>query len=106
MTWSDETFRIFELDGTMTDGNLFCSGFIEHVALVRQTIEHALLNGKNFELEHRLLMPNGSVKHLHVCGKFVSSKDNGGVEFAGAVIDKPNIKRAEDERKNAGPFLT
>ena len=100
ITWSDETFRIFQLDGTMTPTVELILQRVhpEDVARVRQTIEHALLNGKNFELEHRLLMPNGSVKHLHVVANSFS-KDNGGVEFAGAVMDITERKRAEDERE-------
>ena len=100
ITWSDETFRIFQLDGTMTPTVELILQRVhpEDVALVRQTIEHALLNGKNFELEHRLLMPNGSVKHLHVVANSFGN-DNGGVEFAGAVMDITERKRAEDERE-------
>ncbi|HTT22122.1 MAG TPA: ATP-binding protein [Candidatus Sulfotelmatobacter sp.] len=100
ITWSDETFRIFQLDWTTTPTVELILQRVhpEDVARVRQTIEHALLNGKNFELEHRLLMPNGSVKHLHVVASSFSNH-NGGVEFAGAVMDITERKRAEDERE-------
>jgi C4-dicarboxylate-specific signal transduction histidine kinase len=100
ITWSDETFRIFQLDWTTTPTVELILQRVhpEDVALVRQTIEHALHDGKNFELEHRLLMPNGSVKHLHVVANSFSN-DNGGVEFAGAVMDITERKRAEDERE-------
>ena len=38
----------------------------EDVALVTQTIERASQDGKDFEHEFRLVMPDGAVKHVQV----------------------------------------
>src|SRR5439155_22156032 len=66
--WSGETFRIFQYDRTTipTVGLILQRVHPEDVALVKQTIERASQDGKNFEHEYRLLMPDGSVKRLHV----------------------------------------
>src|SRR6201997_4183177 len=65
--WSEETFRIFQYDRTTipTVEVILQRVHPEDVALVKLTIERASQDGKNFDFEHRLLMPDGSVKHLH-----------------------------------------
>ena len=50
---------------------------------------------RDFDYEHRLLMPNGSVKHLHVVARAVR-QEPGNVEFIGAVMDVTAQKRAEE----------
>jgi len=46
----------------------------EDVALVKDTIERAAQDGKNFEHEYRLLMPNGFIKHVHVVARGFSDE--------------------------------
>jgi signal transduction histidine kinase len=48
----------------------------------------------NLDFEHRLLMPDRSVKHLHVIAHPVPNK-SGQVEFVGAVMDVTERKRSE-----------
>src|SRR5207253_2652759 len=79
----------------------------EDAALVKQTIERASQDGKNFEHEYRLLMPDGSVKHVHVVAHALSD-ESGSVEFVGAVMDVTEAKEAEDRIRliiNAVPAL-
>src|SRR5271165_4442770 len=96
--WSQETFRIFEYDPP-TEPTLelvFHRIHPEDQARVRQTIDRVSHEGKDFDFEHRLLMPDGSVKYLRVVGR--PSKDgSGSFEFVGAVTDITERKRAEEE---------
>src|SRR5260370_29057911 len=64
--WSDETFRIFQYDRTTkpTVELVLQRVHPEDVALEQQTIERASQDGKYFDFEHRLLMPDGSVKYV------------------------------------------
>src|ERR1700736_558624 len=76
--WSQETFRIFEYDPP-TEPTLelvFHRTHPEDRALVRQVIDRVSRERKHFDFEHRLLMPNGSVKYLRVLGR--PSKDESG----------------------------
>src|SRR5690348_9628120 len=68
IVWSEETFRIFQYDRTTipTLELVLQRVHPEDVASVKQTIERASQEGKDFDFEHRLLMPDGSVEHLHV----------------------------------------
>src|SRR5208337_1265799 len=69
--WSEETFRIFEYDRTIkpTIDLVLQRIHAEDTALVKQTLERASQDGKDFDLEHRLLMPDGSIKYVHVVAR-------------------------------------
>jgi PAS domain S-box-containing protein len=96
ITWSDETFRIFQYDRTITPTVELVLQRVhpEDAALVKQTIEHASQDGKDFEHEYRLLMPDGAVKHVHVVAH-AERDESGEVEFVGAIMDTTESNRAE-----------
>jgi PAS domain S-box-containing protein len=96
IVWSEETYRIFALDRTTKPTVEFVLLRVhpEDVALVEQTIERASQDGKDFDFEHRLLMPDGSVKHVHVVSHAVRD-EAGNVELIGAVMDVTERRRAE-----------
>ena len=62
--WSDETFDIlgYKRTATPTLESVFEPVHPEDLALVRETLSRASQNGKGFDFEHRLLLPNGSIK--------------------------------------------
>jgi PAS domain S-box-containing protein len=97
LLWSEETFRIFQYDRTTkpTMELVLQRVHQEDAALVRQTIESASQDGKNFEHECRLVMPDSSVKHVHVVAH-VLGNERGSVEFVGAVKDVTAAKQAEE----------
>ena len=97
--WSQETFRIFEYHPPTapTLELVFHRTHPQDRALVRQTIDRVSQERKHFDFEHRLLMPNGSVKYLRVVGR-PSKDESGGFEFLGAVMDISDLKRAEEMR--------
>ena len=93
--WSEETFRIFECSRTTkpTVELILQRVHPEDAALVKQTIGRASQDGKDFDLEHRLLMPDGSVKYLHVVAHALSH-ESASIEFVGAVMDITAQKRS------------
>ncbi len=95
--WSEETFRIFQYDRTATPT---VEGVLRRVHpqdldFVRRSLEHASQRARDFDLEHRLLMPDGSVKHLRVVAHAVEDEP-GNIEFVGAVMDVTAAKQAEE----------
>jgi PAS domain-containing protein len=66
--WSEETFRIFQYNRTTkpTVELVLRRVHPEDGALVKQTIERVSQDGTDFEHEYRLLMPDSSVKYVHV----------------------------------------
>ncbi len=86
--WSEETFRIFQYDREIkpTVELILQRVHSEDLAVVKEAIERASEGGKDFEHEYRLVMPDGSVKHVHVVVHALSD-DSGSIEFVGAVMD-------------------
>ncbi len=62
---------------------------------MQETLERAAQERRDLDYEHRLLMPDGSVKHIHVVARAVKHEP-GNVEFIGAVMDVTAQKRAEE----------
>jgi formate hydrogenlyase transcriptional activator len=98
--WSEETFRIFEYDpATCPTVDLI----IQRVhpddrASVREVIDRAVRDGNDFDLEHRLLMPDQRIKYLHVTAHR-RSDHSGNLEFIGAVRDVSAARMAQRKLK-------
>src|SRR3984893_17476618 len=94
--WSRETFRIFEYESTtkVTIELIVQRTHPEDRSTVQELIERVSRERKDFDIEHRLLMPDGSVKYLRVVGH-PSTGESGSFEFVGAVIDITERKRGE-----------
>jgi len=107
--WSEETFRIFECDPATKPTVVIVLERVhpEDRAKVQKQIELATQDGKDFDLQHRLLMPDGAVKHVQVVAHALAD-ELGTVEFVGAVVDVTDAKQAEDRIRliiNAVPGL-
>ena len=98
--WSDETFRIFECDSQIepTLELILQRTHPEDVAFVKQTIERASQDQQDFDLQHRLLMQDGSTKWVRVVGH-AAKGESGDVEFAGALMDITSAREAEDRTR-------
>jgi signal transduction histidine kinase len=100
--WSDETFDIFEYDRSTkpTLELILLRVHPEDVPAVRQLIERAAHDGKDWGLEHRLLMPSGNIKHVSVVARARRSQ-SGSREFVGAIMDVTERKQAEELLRKA-----
>jgi PAS domain S-box-containing protein len=102
IVWSEETFRIFEFERAPS---VRLDAVMQRVhpddrVRVKQTIDRASRDGKDFAHGYRLLMPDGTVKHVHATAHAVTDA-SGGVEFVGAVTDVTARKQAEVELHEA-----
>ncbi len=100
--WSDETFRIFGFDpGTKPTVELVIGRtHPEERAAVRQVIDHAAAERLDFDNEHRLLMPDGSVKFIRVVAHPATGDDSevqgDELVFIGAITDITERKLANE----------
>ncbi len=104
--WSRETFRIFgyEPAAKATINMVLQRTHPEDRAAVQQLIERVSRERKEWDFEHRLLMPDGSVKYLRVMGH--PSKDEGRrFEFVGAVTDITESRRTEEALRRSEGYL-
>src|SRR6267143_881891 len=95
IVWSEETFRIFQLDTEPTVERVLQRVHPQDAAFVKQTIGRAAQDGKDFEHEYRLVMPDAFVKHVPVVAS-ASTDTSGDLEFVGAVMDVTEQHRAEE----------
>ncbi len=102
LIWSEETFRIFQCDRTIkpTLNILIQRVHPEDRDLVRRTIDIASREGKDFDHEYRLLLPDGAVKHVRALAR-ASSDATGNVEFVGAVTDVTATQQAAEELRHS-----
>jgi len=105
--WSLETFRIFQLDPTKTKPTLDL--ILERIhpedrRLVEATLERVARERTDWDVEHRIVLPDGSIKHLHVVAR-ASVNRAGELEFVGAVMDITERRRAEEELRRNENYL-
>jgi PAS domain S-box-containing protein len=96
--WSEETFRIYEYDSATrpTLELILQRVHPEDAGMLKETIERITHERTEFDFEFRLLMPNGSVKHLRAVAH--PERDaSGEVEFVGAVMDVTAAREAENK---------
>ena len=100
--WSEELFRIFGLD-TQRDTPPTDKSFRILHPDDRDRVSKECLQGfrekAQFSQEYRLLLHDGTVKHLYVAWHPVLDKDEEVVEYVGTAADVTERKLAEDERE-------
>jgi PAS domain S-box-containing protein len=96
--WSNETYRIFEYDSTtiITPGLIMKRIHPADRKLVGEVIEQASTSGGAIDCEYRLLFPEDRVKYVRVLARPLATASDE-LEFAGAVIDITETKRAEEK---------
>lgn len=86
--WSDELYRIYEfapgvtLTHDLINTRIHPEDIPAHDDMLRRQRRHP----GDFESEHRLLMPDGRVKFLHLVGHLTRDEE-GGLEYVSAVQD-------------------
>jgi signal transduction histidine kinase/HAMP domain-containing protein/ActR/RegA family two-component response regulator len=98
MEWSDEMYRIFEVDPSRVVPGMdavMSRAHPDDYDLIDRTSK--LLTGDmTCEVEHRLLMPDGRVKHVLV--RIIASPSDGAPQTRGTVQDITERKVAEEEK--------
>ncbi len=104
--WSDETFRVMDVPKSVKPTLELALNRVhpEDLSLVREMVDRSAREGVNMDFETRLLMPDESVKQVHVVLQNIGQP--GKPEFVGAVTDITERKRAEAELRRAYDHLT
>jgi PAS domain S-box-containing protein len=100
--WSEELFRIFGFDpqqGVPTPEKPLQRIHPEDLDKFLGTFERAVQAKVDFEVKARVVLPDGTVKHIHGIGHPVLNANGEIVEVVGTVLDITERKRAEEERE-------
>jgi PAS domain S-box-containing protein len=97
IAWSEELYRIFEFerDVPVTLELIGSRVHPDDLPLLTDMVEKAQNAVKDFEYEHRLLMPDHSVKYLHFIAQGIRGHD-GQLEYVGAVQDVTQRQFSEE----------
>src|SRR5712664_1949451 len=97
--WSEELYRIFGFDpGPTPPSELEIGGRLhpEDVLCNRPVVDQAIRGRSDFEVDYRLVLPNGAAKYIHVVGHPIVNASGDVSEIVGTAMDITERKRAED----------
>jgi PAS domain S-box-containing protein len=108
VTISPEVYRIFDIrpgEGAPTAGFFFGRIHPEDRPIEAQNYERAILAKTGLESDYRIVLPDGSIKHVHNIGHPVLSESGDIREFVGTVIDITERKLAEEAIRRSEAYL-
>src|SRR5260370_32535011 len=97
---SEEWYRIYGFDpaeGMPGYEKRLQRIYPEDRARWQEVIERAIREESNYEVEYRILLPDGTVKYIHVVGHPVLDSSGEVLQFVGSSTDITERKRAEDK---------
>jgi PAS domain S-box-containing protein len=107
--WSDEEFRIYGLapapQSPTYEELLKKHIHPDDVAVLEKTFGKVLREGSIFDLEHRIVRPDGSVRSLHTRAHPYFDDHGKLVRYIGATLDITDRKRAEEDVKTLNEVL-
>jgi len=106
--WSEECYRIFGYDpaqGLPPFESSFRRIHPEDRLALTEAIERAVREKAKFQIDYRLVLPDGTRRNVHIQSHPVLDASGELVEFVGTVVDLTEQKRAEDERREHLWFL-
>ena len=87
--FSQESYRIFGFDPNISVTFDMILGRVhpDERPAVQETVQKANLDPADFELIYRIILDDGSIRHLHVLGHPVRKPDGTVAEFIGTYVD-------------------
>ena len=98
VAWSEEHFRIFGFDPEKTEPSFQL--FLETVhpedrSFVERSLDKAVRETSGFDLEFRIALPDGSIKHVQGVGRPALGESGQGDRYTGTTVDISERKRGQ-----------
>jgi PAS domain S-box-containing protein len=87
VAWSNELYRIYELDPLTALTDLASFNHPEDAELVHNEIEHSKQSGKQHDFYYRIVLPDGREKHLHALGQVQMNEQGVAEKMFGTLQD-------------------
>jgi PAS domain S-box-containing protein len=102
ISWSDEAFRIFEHDPTIppTLDLVRQRTHPDDRGRLKRLLDQVCAAKQNWTVEHRLLFPDGRIKHIQVVAHAASDTGDR-LEYVGALMDVTAAKHAQEALQQA-----
>ena len=101
LTWSAETYQIFGYSAEtepMLD-KVFARLHPDDRERVVHRMERVAREPTEWETKHRIVMPDGTIKHVHVVARPIDNTGTHDVDYVGAVMDVTRERMAEELRR-------
>jgi diguanylate cyclase len=101
--WSDQIYHIFGLEPQEFKASY--ENFLQTVhpddfAYVKKSVEEALEQRKSYNIEHRIILPDGTIRFVHERAKVYFLEDGQPQRMVGTVQDITDKKLVEDALKD------
>ena len=99
LTWSRETCRIFGLTEDRFDNRIetfFAMVHLEDLEAVKEANRAALAGDKSYDIEHRIVRPDGSVRWVHEQADIVRDTEGKAISMIGVIQDITERKTSEE----------
>ena len=96
--WSKEHFRIYGFDPETSSGDYQAARDRIHpddALRFDEAVERAIRERKDFETNHRVILPSGAVRHIHTTGHPVFNDAGELIEFIGTTMDVTERKQSD-----------
>lgn len=98
ISWSEEVFRIFGLDPCQDKPNL--EEWLEMIhsedrEQCYNILQRSLNTGEYFDIEYRLIRPDGELRYLHSQGEVIENLHSQAIRLFGVIIDITEQKLAD-----------
>lgn len=102
ITWSEQLYRIFEFEKDVRVTLELISSRVhpEDLSMMQDMVERSREGARSFEYEHRLRMPDHSIKYLHLIAHGTRDRE-GRLEYIGAVQDVTQRRLSEEALSRA-----
>jgi len=102
--WSDEIYRIFSLN-SLEFGATY-EAFVNTIhpddrELVQISVDEALCDNKPYSIDHRIILPNGSIRIVHEQAEVNFDETGKALKMFGTVQDITDYKKAEQKLKES-----
>jgi signal transduction histidine kinase len=108
ISWSQETFRIFGIEPPVPPETkaVFLDDFLQRIypedrPAIDRGIASARVQTESYEVEYRILLPDGSIRHLQEAVYPVTDDSGEVVQRYGAVMDVTERKRHEEQLRQS-----
>ncbi|MCW3072534.1 MAG: domain S-box-containing protein [Bacteroidetes bacterium] len=103
LVWSEEMFRIYELEHTenANDHNIRAFTHPEDIALVDTEMEHTIKTLQPHDFYYRIILESGREKYVHAKGQPEMNKDGVAIRMFGTLQDVTSQKKFENELKKS-----
>jgi len=104
LRWSDESFRIFGYEPgriEVTNELFFSRVHPDDREAIRRAVAQSLAEGIPYEVEHRILLPDGTQRIVHEWAELLTDAEGKPIRMLGTIQDVTEQKRGEEALKVA-----